>query len=74
MTRDEATPALRAARVEELLRRAGMQARVDAVGAAADIAAVRVGLGELERVTSLAAEIRALGFRYVALDLTPGRD
>lgn len=64
----------RAAQARALLAALGVAATVEAVGDASDIAAVGAGLDELERVTAAAPEIRMLGFRFVALDVTPERE
>ncbi len=62
-------------RAEQLLRDLGLRdVRVDAAGHQGEIAALSAPAGELERLLgeeapALAADLRALGFRYVALDL-----
>ncbi len=63
-----------AARARDLLHRAGIEATVEAAGVGAEIAAVRADVGTLERIAALAPEIRTLGFRYVALDVTPAKE
>lgn len=54
--------------VRALLRRAGLEGVVDAVGLDGEIAAIRTGTEARETLARLAPEIRALGFRYVALE------
>ncbi len=62
----------RIAAVERLLRERGIEgARVRAAGHNAEIAAVEAPVAAAGALTALAPEIKALGFRYVALDLTP---
>jgi PP-loop superfamily ATP-utilizing enzyme len=67
----------RAGRAERLLAARGFEgARVSVEGHEREIAAVRVPADAWERLagdegTRLAAEVKALGFRYVALDLAP---
>lgn len=62
------------ARARALLREGGVAAEVEAAGFQDDIAAVRAGAGALAQVAALAESIRALGFRYVALELEPASD
>lgn len=59
----------RLARVRALLEGEGMAARVEIAGREGEIAAIRAPTDELGRLRRLAPEIRAMGFRYVALDL-----
>lgn len=66
MTKDSARARLEA--VRDLLRRAGLEGDVDAVGLDGDIAAIRTGAEAREPLARLAPEIRSLGFRYVALE------
>lgn len=59
---------------ERVLAAHGVQADVSVEGHEREIAAVRVPDGVWERMmgaegAAIAAEVRALGFRYVALDL-----
>ena len=59
---------------ERVLAAHGVQADVSVEGHEREIAAVRVPDGAWERMmgvegAAIAAEVRALGFRYVALDL-----
>lgn len=67
----------RAGRAERLLAVRGFEgARVSVEGHEREIAAVRVPADAWERLAGdegarLAAEVKALGFRYVALDLAP---
>ncbi len=62
----------RIAAVEALLRAHGIPtARVDAVGQGGEIAAVSAPLAHIAVLTELAPRIKALGFRYVAMDLAP---
>ena len=67
----------RTARAERLLAARGFGgARVSVEGHEREIAAVRVPAGAWERLAGddgarLATEVKALGFRYVALDLAP---
>lgn len=65
----------RATRAERLLAERGFAgARVSAEGHEHEIAAVRVPAGAWERLArdaEVAGEVKALGFRYVALDLAP---
>ncbi len=67
----------RALRAERLLAARGFAgARVSVEGHEHEIAAVRVPAGAWERLAGdegarVAWEVKALGFRYVALDLAP---
>lgn len=54
-----------------LLSRAGVTATVTAEGTDGEIAAVRGSPSLRGELMRLAPEIRALGFRYVALELDP---
>lgn len=63
-----------AAPVRELLAREGIAGAVEVVGKDADIVAVSAEEASLSRLRDLAPEIRALGFRYVTLDLTGHAD
>ncbi|HWV56049.1 MAG TPA: hypothetical protein VNZ57_01135 [Longimicrobiales bacterium] len=59
----------RAVRAEALLGRHGIAgARVVPLGAYGEIAAIRAPAADPADLARLAPEIRALGFRYVALD------
>ena len=62
---------------ERVLAGHGVAADVTVEGHEREIAAVRVADGAWERLmgdegAAIAAEVKALGFRYVALDLAPG--
>lgn len=57
---------------EQILAREGIEGRVAIAGHAADVAAVSVRMEHLARLAELAPEIRAVGFRYVAIDLPEG--
>ncbi len=76
----EAAADPRIGRAERLLASRGVPgASVGVEGHEREIAAVRVPAGAWERLVGdegarLAAEVRALGFRYVALDLLPADD
>lgn len=54
--------------VRTLLRGAGLEGEVDAVGLDGEIAAIRSGAEAREPLARLAPQIRSLGFRYVALE------
>lgn len=72
MERTEVSPSAeeRAAVAERLIRGRGIEgAVVRAVGMAGEIAAIRASSEWLARLTELAPEVKALGFRYVAFDL-----
>lgn len=60
--------AARVTALRELLRRNGVEAEADAAGTAGEIAAVRGAPALRPRLAALADEVRALGFRYVALE------
>jgi PP-loop superfamily ATP-utilizing enzyme len=69
-------PDFRAARAAELLAAHGIAARVSVEGHEGEIAALRVPADAFERFVDadagpLAREVKALGFRYVAVDLLP---
>ena len=64
----------RAFAAERVLAAHGVDAEVSVEGHEREIAAVRVADGAWERLmgdegAAIAAEVKALGFRYVALDL-----
>ncbi len=66
----------RVAEAERVLAGHGVAAEVSVEGHEREIAAVRVGEEAWSRLlgeegAAIAAEVRALGFRYVALDLAP---
>ncbi len=77
-----ATPsaAERERRAAELLREMGLEGvRIDAAGHQGEIAALSAPADEFERLvgegaSGLAADLRALGFRYVALDLADSQE
>lgn len=72
MIRDRSTAArLEAAR--RVLLREGIEGRVRAVGVEGEIAAVTGPSRLRARLARVAPELRAMGFRYVALDLENGR-
>lgn len=58
-----------AERAQAVLRAAGIDAKVSAAGAQGEIAAVRTSADRVDDVAAHASAIRALGFRYVALEL-----
>lgn len=71
---DPGAPDGRLARAGALLAERGIAGEVSVEGHQAEIAALRVAAGDWERVAgdggaALVDEIKALGFRYVALDL-----
>lgn len=62
----------RVAAAERLIRERGISgAVVRAAGHQAEIAAVEAPRDAVAALTALAPEIKALGFRYVALELIP---
>jgi hypothetical protein len=61
--------AARAHEATRLLVAAGIDARVDCAGHEDEIAAVRAPAERLAEVAAFASAIRALGFRYVALEI-----
>ena len=63
--------ARRALDASDLLAAAGIEAAVTSAGLDGDIAAVRAPALRLADVAAPAAAIRALGFRYVALEIGP---
>lgn len=63
----------RAREAERLLASRGLvSVRVDVAGHEREIASVRASHRLARRIAELAPEIKALGFRYVALDLNTG--
>lgn len=66
MTAESAEGRLATARA--LLRGAGLEGEVDAVGLDGEIAAILIGPEAREPLARLAPQIRSLGFRYVALE------
>ena len=59
----------RIAAIEAILAREGIAGHATVAGHAGDVAALAVGTEHLARLAELAPEIKALGFRYVALEL-----
>ncbi|MBI4544626.1 MAG: hypothetical protein HY703_05505 [Gemmatimonadetes bacterium] len=60
--------------VERLLRDRGLEGvRVTAAGHEREIAALETAAPHLAKLARLAPEIKALGFRYVAVDLAAAR-
>ncbi|HEX7119318.1 MAG TPA: hypothetical protein VF212_11045 [Longimicrobiales bacterium] len=60
---------------ERLLRERGVEgATVRAAGHEAEIAAIQAPAAAPATLAALAPELKALGFRYVALDLTADRE
>lgn len=55
--------------VRALLARKGMDAPVSVAGADAEILAVHAGPEAREALARLAPEVRAIGFRYVTIEL-----
>lgn len=66
------TPDARIAGVREILAREGIEGDVSVAGHAADVAALAVAPEHLARLAELAPEVKALGFRYVAIELREG--
>ncbi len=62
-------PDTRVAKVEAILAREGIAGTAAVAGFAGDVAAVTAAPEALDRLAELAPEIKALGFRYVALEL-----
>jgi hypothetical protein len=56
-------------RVRDLLAREGVEAELSVAGADAEIIAVRGAADRRANLAALAPEIRALGFRYVAIEV-----
>jgi len=59
----------RIAAVEAILEREGIAGHASVAGHVDDVAALAVGPEHLARLAELAPEIKALGFRYVAIEL-----
>jgi len=57
-----------------LLERHGITAAVHRAGHAGDVIAIAAPADRLADVQRLSADIRALGFRYVTLELTTSED
>jgi len=64
----------RVAAVEAILAREGIPGSACVAGHAGDVAALSVPAETLARLAALAPEIKALGFRYVAVELAPGTE
>lgn len=64
----------RVAAVEAILAREAIAGSAAVAGFAGDVAALLVAPDALARVAELAPEIKALGFRYVAIDLEAEAD
>ncbi len=64
----------RVAAIEAILAREGIAGSAAVAGFAGDVAALTVAPEWLPRLAELAPEIKALGFRYVALELPPGEE
>ena len=65
-----ATSLARLAAAERLLAEHGMSgARVTAAGHEQEIAAIRTDARNFARLQELSAELKSLGFRYVAIDI-----
>lgn len=62
-------PDTRIGAAEAILAREGLPGKVSVAGHAGDVAAVIVPPEHLARLAELAPELKALGFRYVAIDL-----
>lgn len=60
---------LRMVRAERLLAENGLSSRVSVAGQADDVLAVHASFTVLPQLRELAPELKALGFRYVALEL-----
>ncbi len=65
-------PDTRVAAILGILAREGIEGSAAVAGFAGDVAAVTVAPEALARLAELAPEIKALGFRYVALELPAG--
>ncbi len=59
----------RIAAVQAILAREGIEGYATVAGHVGDVAALAVAPEHLARLAELAPEIKALGFRYVAIDL-----
>lgn len=59
-------------RVHDLLAREGMHADLSVEGTEAEIIAIRGGAAIRPAVARLAPEIRAVGFRYVTIEVEAG--
>jgi hypothetical protein len=61
----------REAAATRLLAEAGLRATVRAAGQDAEVAAIALPAARLPEAAAHAAAIRALGFRYIALEIGP---
>lgn len=59
--------------LRRLLAERGIAGEATAEGVDGEIASIRAAPGERARLTQMAPEIRALGYRYVALDIETQR-
>jgi hypothetical protein len=57
---------------QRLLAGAGVAAQVDVAGHAGDVLVVHASPADLARLRPLTDRLRALGFRYVTVDLATG--
>lgn len=64
----------REARARALLAGEGLAATIRSAGPDDEIAAVAAPLSSMAAVRALAPSLRALGYRYVTLDLTAAED
>ena len=60
---------LRLVRAERMLNAHRVHGTVSLAGHEDDIIAVQAGISDLDQLRALAPELKALGFRYVALEL-----
>ena len=60
---------LRMLRAQRLLAENGLSTRLGVVGQGHDVLAVQAPFTELRQLRELAPELKALGFKYVALEL-----
>jgi hypothetical protein len=59
-------------RVDDLLAREGMHAELSVAGAEGEIIVIRAGAAMRAALARTAPEIRALGFRYVTIEIEAG--
>ena len=64
----------REARARALLEAKGLPPRVRSIGMDGEIAAVSAPLSAMDALRAVAPGLRALGYRYVALDLADGTE
>ncbi len=57
--------------LEAILAREGIVGHASVAGHVGDVAALAVASEHLARLAELAPEMKALGFRYVAIELAP---